>query len=47
MAQKAVGHEDQMVRPTVMLSLGTGVPPIRKVNEMSPWAYGCKYFASG
>ena len=31
-AQRAVGREDEVVTPTVMLSLGTGVLPIKKVT---------------
>lgn len=31
-AKKALDHDEEVVRPTVMVSLGTGVPPIKKVN---------------
>ena len=31
-AQRAIGHTDEIVEPTVLLSLGTGVPPVRKTT---------------
>ena len=31
-AQRAVGHDSEVVEPTVLLSLGTGVPPVTKVS---------------
>jgi len=31
-AQRAVGHEEMIVKPRVLLSLGTGIPPIKKVE---------------
>ena len=30
-AQRATGNQDEVVEPTVLLSLGTGVPPTKKV----------------
>ncbi len=30
-AKRAVGEADEVVEPSVLLSLGTGVPPVRKV----------------
>jgi calcium-independent phospholipase A2 len=30
-AQRAVGHDMDVVEPSVLLSLGTGVPPVKKV----------------
>ena len=35
-AQRAVGHDDDVVKPTVFLSLGTGVPPLKKVWSTLP-----------
>ena len=32
-AQRATAHEDDIVEPTVLLSLGTGVPPVKKVVD--------------
>ena len=32
-AQRATGNLPEVVEPTVLLSLGTGVPPVRKVNN--------------
>jgi len=31
-AKKALDHDEEVVRPYVMLSLGTGVPPVKKTN---------------
>ena len=32
LAQRAIGNLDEVVEPTVLLSLGTGVPPVRRVS---------------
>lgn len=31
-AKKALDHEDEVFKPTVLVSLGTGIPPVRKVR---------------
>ena len=31
-AQRAVGLDGEVVKPTILLSLGTGVPPVKKVR---------------
>ncbi len=31
-AQRAIGHDEEVVKPTVLVSLGTGVPPLKKVD---------------
>ncbi len=33
-AQRATGNDSEVVEPTVLLSLGTGVPPVKKVNKL-------------
>ena len=32
-AKKALDHEDEVFKPRIMVSLGTGIPPVRKVSE--------------
>ncbi len=32
-AQRATGNDSEVVEPSVLLSLGTGVPPVKKVNS--------------
>ena len=31
-AKKALDHEDEVFKPKVLVSLGTGIPPVRKVR---------------
>ena len=31
-AKKALDHDEEVVRPYVMVSLGTGIPPVKKTN---------------
>ena len=39
-AQRAVDKDTEVVEPTVCLSLGTGVPPVKKVSQSIPVNYG-------
>ena len=34
-AQRVTGHQAQIVQPSVLVSLGTGVPPVRKVRKLT------------
>ena len=42
-AKKALDHDEEVVRPYVMLSLGTGVPPVKKTNVVDIFRvrFGC------
>ena len=39
-AQRAVDKDTEVVEPTVCLSLGTGVPPVKKVSQSITVNYG-------
>ena len=39
-AQRAIGHEEEVVKPTILVSLGTGVIPLKKVN----WLLHYRFF---
>ena len=51
LALRSADRADEVIEPEVMLSLGTGVPPIRKVskisnhhgNENTPYKMSTKY----
>ena len=53
-AKKALDHDEEVVRPYVMLSLGTGVPPVKKTNvvdifrpdNVQEWGFLCNLFMS-
>ena len=34
-AKRAVGQEEEVIKPTILISLGTGVPPLKKVTDYS------------
>ena len=34
-AKKALDQDDEVVQPTVLVSMGTGVPPVKKVNNLN------------
>ena len=35
MAKKSLDHHEDVVTPTVLVSMGTGVPPVRKVTTIA------------
>jgi calcium-independent phospholipase A2 len=34
-AKRAIGQDDEVIKPTILVSLGTGVPPLKKVIHVS------------
>jgi calcium-independent phospholipase A2 len=34
-AKRAIGQDDEVIKPTILVSLGTGVPPLKKVIQVS------------
>ena len=46
-AKKALDHDEEVVRPYVMLSLGTGVPPVKKTNVVDIFRVRFRLFHGG
>ncbi len=37
-AKKALEHDAEVVRPSVLVSIGTGVPPVKQVSGQVEWS---------